>query len=179
MSALGLERPQFEPGAGDLARLEHLEEAGGRDCDDDDPDVHPDAAERLNDLDDDCDGRVDDGVVDLDGDGYTVADGDCDDLVGWRNPGLDETCDYIDNDCDGLVDEDCVAPTADVEPEETPTGSCAALPRRAPAPGALAALLLGLAVVGRLQRVITGAARSVAATSITAGWRPASVITWT
>ena len=43
---------------------------------------------------------------DLDGDGYTVIDGDCDDSDAAVNPGASEVCDTIDNDCDGTVDED-------------------------------------------------------------------------
>ncbi len=42
---------------------------------------------------------------DLDGDGYTIEDGDCNDEDGGINPGADEWCDGVDNDCDGDVDE--------------------------------------------------------------------------
>ena len=104
------------------------------DCDDDDPDVHPDADERCNDVDDDCDGDVDEDPVDpttwytdADGDGWgdpddsiqaceqpegTVVDGtDCDDDEPEINPDADEICwDDIDNDCDDEVDEPCVIP---------------------------------------------------------------------
>ena len=45
------------------------------DCDDGDPDVYPDADELCNEIDDDCDGEVDEGAMtvfyaDADGDGY-------------------------------------------------------------------------------------------------------------
>jgi len=43
--------------------------------------------------------------VDLDGDGYAIADGDCDDNDASINPGATEMCDGVDNDCDGAVDE--------------------------------------------------------------------------
>jgi hypothetical protein len=44
--------------------------------------------------------------LDLDGDGWTPAQGDCDDNNALANPGLVEECfDRIDNDCNGLFDE--------------------------------------------------------------------------
>jgi len=83
--------------------------------------------EVCNDVDDDCDGTVDDGVgdtyySDVDGDGYgdggapVVAcepgedvvdnDEDCDDADGAVFPGADEICDGKDGDCDGVVPDD-------------------------------------------------------------------------
>ena len=44
-------------------------------------------------------------VVDLDGDGYSPADGDCDDTKPTVHPGAAEWCDGVDNDCNGLTDE--------------------------------------------------------------------------
>ena len=59
---------------------------GGDDCDDTDANVNP--------------------GTDLDGDSYTVCDGDCDDLVPSAFPGNPEICDNgIDNDCDGTADD--------------------------------------------------------------------------
>jgi len=99
----------------------------GEDCDDTDPAVHPDVEEACNDLDDDCNTLVDDGLsfqdwyADTDGDGYGgglplnacaqpsgyVLDGtDCDDKTGAINPGITETCNGIDDNCDTLVDDD-------------------------------------------------------------------------
>ena len=50
----------------------------GDDCDDTNPDVHPNQAEVCNGIDDNCDGRIDEGLrfeawVDNDGDGYGAA----------------------------------------------------------------------------------------------------------
>ncbi len=99
---------------------------GGDDCDDSDGQVFPGADERCNDVDDDCDGSVDEdavdeveGYVDGDGDGFgagalqggcdldlVATDDDCDDASDEVYPGAPELCDGIDNDCDTLVDED-------------------------------------------------------------------------
>ncbi len=84
------------------------------DCNDlpaaDDPDadeVYPGAVEVANQRDDDCDGIADDGSAteDLDGDGFSIADGDCDDTRKDVHPGADEILDRFDNDCNGRADE--------------------------------------------------------------------------
>ena len=97
----------------------------GEDCDDWDGGVHPDATEICNQVDDDCDAQVDEGLTsqwwaDADGDGYgagaasescepkvgQVDNGeDCDDADSAVRPGATETCDGRDEDCDGTVDE--------------------------------------------------------------------------
>ena len=95
------------------------------DCDDDDSEVHPGAHEHCDEVDEDCDGRVDEDPVDApdwflddDGDGYGadasavagcaappdhISDGgDCDDGDPLVNPGVEEDCaDPRDLDCDG------------------------------------------------------------------------------
>jgi large repetitive protein len=97
------------------------------DCDDADAAVNPDAEEVCNEIDDNCDGAIDEGVqsvfyVDADEDGYGGPDDtisaceaasgyvdnvdDCDDTDGAVYPGADEVCNSIDDDCDGFIDDD-------------------------------------------------------------------------
>jgi len=101
------------------------------DCDDTNADVNPDAVEFCNDVDDDCNGLVDDDAVDqinvwpdADADGFgdqdvmgvacepgpgQVLDGsDCDDSDAGVHPGSIERCNHIDDDCNGVVDDNPV-----------------------------------------------------------------------
>ncbi|MBM4391011.1 MAG: putative metal-binding motif-containing protein [Deltaproteobacteria bacterium] len=99
------------------------------DCDDTSADVSPGEIEVCNNIDDDCDGTVDEDdaadastwYADSDGDGYgnaastTVAcdapvgyladDSDCDDTSADVSPTETERCNGIDDDCDSSVDE--------------------------------------------------------------------------
>ncbi len=104
--------------------------ATGDDCDDENPAVHPAAADGCDSLDNDCDDAVDeDGTdtiyLDFDSDGYgdaataktgcpevgwTLTSGDCDDFDADISPLASETCDTIDNDCDGWADNGGVCP---------------------------------------------------------------------
>ena len=100
------------------------------DCNDEDAGVFPGAEELCNEIDDDCDGEIDEGSAtdaevfypDLDADGYgddryptpmcskasgyVKKAGDCEDLDADANPEGTEVCDGLDNDCDGLLDGD-------------------------------------------------------------------------
>lgn len=103
-------------------------------CDDTTGAVNPSAPEGCNDIDDDCDGTVDNAAADaltwfLDADsdgfgssfsvqsckqpaGYTSIGGDCDDASAAAFPGEAETCDGVDNDCDGNIDTNPLDGTA-------------------------------------------------------------------
>jgi len=116
--------------AGDADGDGYIDEAAGcDDCDDGDPAVFPGAEELCNEIDDDCDGSVDEGCPgpddDADGDGFIdVAAGgdDCDDDDASVNPGAAEVCDDgIDDDCDGLIDgedDDCAGDTGEPGPTD-------------------------------------------------------------
>ncbi len=106
----------------------------GGDCDDENSEAHPGAMEVCDEVDQDCDGTIDeDGVdgqtwfVDSDGDGhgsadeqvracdmpegYAASDDDCDDHHSARFPRNPEVCDNTDNDCDETVDEEAIDAT--------------------------------------------------------------------
>ena len=96
------------------------------DCDDSNAAIHPDATEVCDEVDNNCDGGIDEGVVetyyiDADGDGfgdvnvvqeacyrpagYAENANDCDDINPTISPAASEVCDGIDNNCDNLIDD--------------------------------------------------------------------------
>lgn len=106
---------------------------GPLDCNNADPFVNPGAAEQCNGIDDDCDGRCDDGF-DSDGDGVSTCgsiieggscefldeeNADCDDGDAEVYPGHEEICDGKDNDCNGICEDN-----SDLDPDEDGFTSC-------------------------------------------------------
>ncbi|MCB9226854.1 MAG: T9SS type A sorting domain-containing protein [Chitinophagales bacterium] len=103
--------------------------ANSTDCNDNNASINPGATEICNNIDDNCDGNVDEGLTQytyyLDADfdgfgdaanfitscnattpaGYANNDLDCNDTNIDINPNATEICDGIDNNCDGNVDE--------------------------------------------------------------------------
>lgn len=98
----------------------------GSDCNDEDAEIFPGATEVCDEIDNDCDGEIDNGLgnwwyLDSDNDGfgdvdvaqqtcltlegYVTLGGDCDDANDTVFPGAIEECDGLDNNCNGELDE--------------------------------------------------------------------------
>lgn len=107
----------------DRKPLDHV--ADNTDCNDNDNYIHPEASELRDDIDNDCNGLIDEVAKiyypDFDGDGWGRKEGniaayeqpedyvknhrDCDDENRRVNPQATEILDGIDNDCDDRIDE--------------------------------------------------------------------------
>jgi len=104
--------PELDPkdsGGDETGRLLDADGDGypkAEDCDDENPNIHPNADEQCNGVDDNCDGVTPAEEFDGDGDGFAECEGDCDDSRADIFPGAEEPCDFADNDCDGDIDED-------------------------------------------------------------------------
>ncbi|HMV65846.1 MAG TPA: putative metal-binding motif-containing protein [Myxococcota bacterium] len=111
----------FEKEVADANDADHDGYDKSFDCDDHNPRVNPGAGEYTepNGIDDDCDGKVDEGtrVYDDDGDGYSEDHGDCDDDDELRFPNARELPDCRDQDCDGEIDEGVTLPQVDDDME--------------------------------------------------------------
>jgi len=77
------------------------------DCKPEDPLIHSEAEEMCNNVDDDCDGDVDERVRPTCGEGWCRREAPGCDLE-YCMPGepVKEKCNFLDDDCDGLTDED-------------------------------------------------------------------------
>jgi len=79
--------------------------ARGGDCDDRDAEVHPGAAEICNLKDDNCDGRIDEGVRPTCGVAWCARySPSCDPAACVPGPPAQEICNSFDDDCDGELD---------------------------------------------------------------------------
>jgi hypothetical protein len=92
------------------------------DCKPMDPKVHADADEACNNVDDDCDGDIDERVRPTCGEGWCRREaGGCDMMYCTPGAPEKEKCNFLDDDCDGLTDEDTdLCPTG----QSCAAGSC-------------------------------------------------------
>ncbi len=149
------------------------------DCNDSDSLINPNAVEIFDDVDNDCNGEIDEGAMayyfDADGDGYgddwnsvvecfgfenyVEVSGDCDDRNSLVNPGIVEVCgNGVDEDCDGydsVCGEEAVEISVELEDavvfvNESDAGAGLGAVIGGSSSGSLIILLVVLVVVGGL-----------------------------
>ena len=107
----------------------------GNDCNDNDPDINPNVPETCDDIDNNCDGSIDEGLdvpqyIDADADGHgdpssavwdcekiqgtIYTGGDCDDSNANINPSAPDLCNAIDDNCDGIFDNEPIPGAATI-----------------------------------------------------------------
>ncbi len=85
-----------------------------KDCNDVDPKVRPGMPEVCNGFDENCDGKVDEGVKIRCGVGWCARYGPtCDANLCMPGQPMAETCNYFDDDCDGVDDDGVTCPSGD------------------------------------------------------------------
>ncbi len=123
------------------------------DCNDNNPAIKPGATETCDNIDNNCNNQIDEGVKstfyqDSDNDnygnllittqacsapvGYIIDNTDCNDNNPAIKPGQTETCDNVDNNCNNQIDENNICPATsyycdtdtDTFTSSTPSGSC-------------------------------------------------------
>lgn len=102
----------------------YKEKPCGTDCNDANANINPGKVEVCNNIDDNCNGLVDEGF-DKDGDGYTTCNGDCNDNNAAVSPGAQEVCgDGVDNNCNGQQNEGCACSNGAARQCGTDAGEC-------------------------------------------------------
>ena len=96
------------------------------DCNDDDARIGPGTDEEWDEIDQDCDGVIDEGTPggDDDGDTFTEAEGDCNDDDDTVNPNAEEIENGVDDDCDGAIDNGVGSDDADGDGVAWWAGDC-------------------------------------------------------
>lgn len=127
------------------------------DCNDGNAGIRPGLAETCNQVDDNCNGQVDEGLAtqawypDVDGDGrgrlgaaavnrcnappgHVSSNDDCNDLNAAIRPGVLEVCNGVDDNCDGLIDNGAMAQNYWVDGDSDGFGQAGSAPQNSCSP---------------------------------------------